>query len=406
MPIYAYKGRDTTGKAVSGTRDAENENALGIQLLKDGITPIQITTQSERRDYFHQFKDWLERSRITGDELSMFVRQMYVLTRTGVPITSGVRQLSANTRSHYMKNVLQGLAAHLESGQDLAVSMQYYPDVFNPLMISMIRVGQNSGHLDDAFLQLNQYLDLEGGTAKRIKSAVRYPIFVMIAIVLAVIIVDIFVIPTFAKMFARANIELPLLTTILINISNFLINNWIMLSVGLIAIVFSTYKYFKTPKGRLKWDEYILKLPIIGNILRRIILLRFAQTFTITTNAGIPIVEGLSLVEQAIDNTYAQQEIHAMRDALQRGTSLTKAAYNCHFFTPLEFQMLAVSEETGELGPMLEHIAKFYQREVEYDLKKLSDIIEPVLIVGLSIMVLMLAFAVYLPIWNMVKLAH
>jgi MSHA biogenesis protein MshG len=406
MPIYAYKGRDSTGKLVSGTREADNENALGTQLLKDGVTPISITLENERQDYFHQFKDWIERSRITGDELSMFVREMYVLTRTGVPITAGVRQLGATARSLYMKNVLQGLADHLEAGQDLATSMQYYPDVFKPLMISMIRVGQNSGHLDDAFLQLNEYLELEGGTAKRIKASVRYPIFVMIAIVLAIIIVDLFVIPTFAKVYARANVELPLMTIILINVSNFFIHYWMFISVALVAMTIFLYKYLKSTKGRLLWHEYALKLPIIGNILRRIVLLRFAQTFAITTNAGIPIVEGLSLVEQAVDNTYARQEIHAMQDALQRGSSLTKAAQNCHFFTPLEFQMLSVSEETGELGPMMEHIAKFYQKEVEYDLKRLNDIIEPILIVGLSIMVLMLAFAVYLPIWNMVKLAH
>jgi MSHA biogenesis protein MshG len=406
MPTYRYKGRDHTGKLVSATQEAENESNLGQQLLKDGIIPIQIIAETERKDYFYKFKDWLERSRITGDELSMFVRQMYVLTKTGVSITSGVRQLSENTRSMYMKNVLKGLADHLESGQDLAMSMQYYPDVFTPLMISMIRVGQNSGHLDDAFLQLNEYLDLEGGTAKRIKSSLRYPLFVMFSIVIAVIIVDLFVIPTFAKVYARAHIALPTLTVILINISNFFIDNWIILLAILIIIFFSAYRFLKSPKGHLLWHEYALKIPVVGIILKRITLLRFAQTFAITTNAGIPIVEGLSLVEQAVDNAYAQQEIHAMRDALQRGTSLTKAARSCNFFTPLEFQMLAVSEETGELGPMLEHIAKFYQREVEYDLKRLNDIIEPVLLIGLSIMVLMLAFAVYLPIWNMVKLVH
>jgi len=406
MPTFKYKGRDVSGKAINGTMEGETDVSVGDQLLKEGITPINITLESERTDYFHLFKDWLERSRITGDELSMFVRQMYVLTKTGVPITAGVRQLSENARSQYMRKVLQGIAQHLEAGQDLAVSMQYYPEVFNPLMISMIRVGQNSGHLDDAFLQLNEYLELEGGTAKKIKSALRYPMFVMISIVLAIVIVDLFVIPTFAKVYARANVELPTLTIILIDISNFFINNWLIILIVLISIFISMYKYFKSPKGRLLWHEYTLKLPVIGIILQRIVLLRFAQTFAITTNSGIPIVEGLSLVEKAVDNTYAQQEIHAMRDALQRGTSLTKAARSCHFFTPLELQMLAVGEETGELGPMLEHIAKFYQREVEYDLKRLNDIIEPVMIIGLSIMVLMLAFAVYLPIWNMVKLIH
>jgi MSHA biogenesis protein MshG len=406
MPKYRFIGRDNTGKPISGNVEADNEDTVGSQLLKDGITPVQIKLESEHRDYFHKFKDWLERGRIKGEELSMFVRQMYVLTKTGVPITAGVRQISANTRSVYMRDVLRGLAERLEAGQDLAMSMQYYPDVFSPLMISMVRVGQNSGHLDEAFLHLNEYLDLEGGTAKRIKSSLRYPIFVMIAIVLAVIIVDLFVIPTFAKVYARAHIELPVLTIVLINISNFFIDNWLLMLIIFTLIVVTLYRYFKTPKGLLFWHQHAMKLPVVGDILKRIVLLRFSQTFAITTNAGIPIIEGLSLVAQAVDNTYVRQEINAMREALQRGSSLIKAAQSCNFFTPLELQMLAVSQETGELGPMLEHISKYYQREVEYDLKRLSDIIEPIMIIALSMMVLMLAFAVYLPIWNMVKLAQ
>lgn len=405
MPTFGYKGRDRAGKAVSGTRLAQSADNLGIQLLKEGITPIQITLKIKRMRYLEIIKDWLSGQSVSLDELSMFARQMHTLCKTGVPITIAIKQLAENARTSLMIQALHGIVENLEAGQDLASAMQRYP-IFSPLMITMVRVGQNSGRLDETFLQLNQYLELESSAMKQVSESLRYPSLIFLVIITGMILINIFVIPTFAEVYQRANVPLPLVTIILINISGFFNHYWLYLLVIISLMVTAVYYYLKTAEGKYLWHKYQLKIPVIGIILKRIVLLRFAQTFAVIVNSGVSLMEGLSLVAQATNNAYAYREIMDMQEAIQRGNSLTQAAQTSDLFTPLELQMLAVSEETGELGPMLEQIAIFYRREVDYDLRQLSSIIEPILLILLSLIILTLAFAVYLPIWNMVKLVR
>jgi MSHA biogenesis protein MshG len=267
-------------------------------------------------------------------------------------------------------------------------------------------VGQSGGHLDEAFLRLNQYLELEGTALKRAKAALRYPMFVFGSLIAALVIVNVFVIPTFASVFAMSHTKLPLETVILMGMSNFIRHNWILLCVLIVATIFGIRRYLKTPQGQLKWSQYQLQIPKVGSILRRIVLLRFAQSFSVVINSGIPLLEGIRLVSDTVNNEYAKQEILAIGDSIEHGRTLTQAVATSHLFTPLELQMLMVGEETGELGLLLEQIADFYRREVDYDLKRLNDIIEPILLIGLAVIIMILAFAVYLPIWNMVKLVH
>lgn len=406
MPTYEFKGRDLSGKFITGKRIAYSADSISFQLLKEGITPIEIHLAEAGGNAWKTLADWFAQGRVTSDDLGMFARQMHTLCKTGVPITLAIKRLAETARSARLTIALNGIAEILESGVDLAGAMQRYPKIFTPLMVSMVRVGQSSGNLDEAFLRLNQYIELESGVVKHIAAAMRYPMLILIALVVAVCVVNSFVIPSFAHIFERANIPLPFLTVALIKISNFTNQYWIYIAIGLAIAVTTMIYYFKTPEGKLFADQYRLKIPIIGRIMQRILLLRFAQMFSIVINSGVPILEGISLVAEALNNSYVQKELLGMREAIQRGNSLTQAATGITLFTPLEIQMLAVSEETGDLGELFHQIAIFYQREVEYDLKRLNDFMEPFLIVILSIFVLMLAFAVYLPIWNMVKLAH
>lgn len=405
MPMFEFEGRSAAGQSISGKRPANSADLLSAELLKEGITPIRISETAAQTNALDSIRR-LFRRKIKTEELSMFARQMHTLMKAGVPITTAIKQLGETARAPRITEVLQGVVRTLESGQDLASAFQRYPDVFSPLMVSMIRIGQNAGRLDEAFLRLNQYLELEGNTMKQAKAALRYPLFVLITVVVAIVIVNIFVIPTFGRIFARANVPLPTITVILVTISNVFINHWLFLLIAVLVIGIASFKYLNTAKGKLQWHTLLLKLPILGNILQRIILMRFAQTFAITVNSGISITDGLALVGESIDNLYARQAIIAMQNAIQRGNSLTQAASASFLFTSLELQMLSVSEQTGALGEMLEQIAVFYQREVNYDLKRLNDMIEPLLIVILSVMVLILALAIYLPIWNMMQIVR
>lgn len=406
MPTFDFEGRTKEGKLINGQRSAQTADSLATQLMSNGIIPIHITEIKEKLsdDAWAAIKTRLQRKRLSQDDLGMFARQMHTLCKTGVPIVHAIRQLSLSTHSLQMQKALQDISEQLESGKDLASSMLLHPEVFTPLMVSMIKIGQNSGRLDEAFLRLNQYIELESSALKKVKSALRYPTFVLIAVVAALVIINLFVVPTFAKIFTQANIALPLVTVYLITLSNFLINYWYLIVLGLIITIYYFRRYIQTPSGKLRWDKFQLHIPFVGPVLKKILLLRFAQLFSIIINSGIPLVDGLALVSNAMNNEYAAQEILKMREAITHGKNITKAATSTELFTPLELQMLTISEETGEIGYLFDQVADFYRQEVDYDLKKLGDLIEPIVTIGLGFIILFLAFAVYLPMWNMVKM--
>lgn len=406
MPLFKFRARDQDGKLIVGSRSAQSADNLSLLLMKEAIFPIDISLAHQKSGFVQSITHLFQGKQMNSDQLSLFARQMHTLLKAGVTITTALRQLASNAPSPSVSHAFSGMAERLEGGQELGTAMQDYPDMFTPIMIGMIRVGQNTGRLDEAFLSLSQYLELEAMALKRIKSALRYPTFILVAIISAIIMINVFVIPTFATIFTQANVVLPLVTQFFISISDFFIHDWVALLFMVAIVVAGTIYYLKTPKGKLAWHTFEFKIPIIGSILRRIVLLRFARSFSIVIHSGIPLVEGITLTAYALNNEYACREVLAMRDSIQRGKNLVQAASDSALFTSLELQMLSVSEETGELGAMLDQIAAYYHREVDYDLKRLNEVIEPLLIVVLGVVVLMLAFAVYLPIWNLVTLVH
>ena len=229
----------------------------------------------------------------------------------------------------------------------------------------------------------------------------RYPFFVLLALIGAIIIVNIYVVPTFANMFKNIGHQLPLPTRMLLASSNAFIHHWGKMLVVTLAIVFGIGHYLRTPNGELAFHRILLHVPIFGSMIRGTTLLKFSQTFGMTLDSGIPLIEGIELTAQATPNVYARLKILSMRESIERGNSVTQAATKTGLFNSLELQMLSVSEETGELSNMLGQISDHYKAEVEYDLKQLSGMIEPLLIVLLSVVVLFLALAIYLPVWDM-----
>lgn len=406
MPTFQFQGRNMEGKAISGKRLALSANNLSEQLIKEGIVPININLEQENLSVVDKIKSSFLTKSALIQELTMFSRQMHVLAKTGVPITDAIRELAQSSHNQQFAYALHGIVERLEAGMDLAGAMQQYESIFTPLMISIIRVGQDSGRLDEAFLNINEYLELEGGAIKKLSASLRYPTFVLIAIVAAIVLMNIFVLPTFAKIFAQANIELPKVTLFLLAMSRFFTHYWYILLISIVAIVIAIHLALKQQRYRLIWDGFKFKIPVLGHILRRIVLLRFAQTFAVTLHSEIPIDDGLKLSAKALGNAYASEEVMKVREKIQHGNSFVQAAKTSDLFTPLELQMLAVSDKTGELQSILEQLVIFYQREVNYDIKRITDLVEPLLIIMLAGMIAVLAFAVYLPIWNMVKVVH
>lgn len=402
MAIYSYRGRNREGVEVNGQLEAGTSALAASQLSADGIIPITIEVAEKvvekKGSKEIQIKLF---QKISLDELIMFSRQMYSLTKAGVPITRAMRGLANTVTNPLLTETLSQLADDLEKGHTLSSALAKHPKVFNELYISMIHVGENTGQLDDAFRQMAAYLELERQTVKNIKQATRYPLFVLIAISAAVAIINIFVIPAFKSVFESFGGEIPWQTQALITLSDFTVDWWYAILIGIVLSVFAFYRWKRTEQGHMTWDRRKLKFPIVGPIFYRVILGRFSRTFSIVLKAGVPIEQGLSIVANAVGNRHIGKKVAGMRQGIERGESFTQTAHQTEMFSPLVMQMLAVGEETGRVDQMLEEAAGFYEQEVEYDLKNLTSAIEPILIIAIGAMVLVLALGVFLPLWEL-----
>ncbi|HET8800381.1 MAG TPA: type II secretion system F family protein [Marinobacter sp.] len=399
---FSYRGRDNRGAVQQGLLAAANADAAASELMRRGITPLTIQEQAAKESLSDRFSKLpLFRRAITLDELIVFCRQMHALTKAGIPLIRTMRGLAETSRSPELAEVLEDVTSRLEGGNTMATAMQAHPRVFSDLFIAMIHVGENTGMLDDAFKRLSSILELERDTRRRLKQAMRYPTFVMVALLAALMVVNFLVIPKFASVFNKLGADLPFLTQILVGTSNFLLGYWYILLFGLAAGGLLIRQWKQTEQGRLTWDRYKLRIPIIGPLLELITLSRFARNFATMLSAGMPVTQALTVVADATDNAWIARHIKDMRLGIERGESLLRTARQSQMFTPLILQMIAVGEETGSVDDMLNNVADFYDEDVDYGLKRLAESIEPILIVAMGILVLILALGVFLPIWDL-----
>lgn len=406
MALFAYSGRNRDGIAIKGELEANSADAVANQLQQSGITPISIDEHQSSASVTTQITQRFSRRQPKLDDLIQFSRQLYTLMHAGVPIIRSLNGLADNVDNPVFAEILRKVSTDLEAGHDLANALNQHPKVFSDLFVSMIQVGEQTGRLDEALLRIASYLEREKDTRDQIKSAMRYPIFVMTAISIAMVVINIWVIPVFAKIFEKFNAELPWQTKLLLSVSDFSVTFWPHILAALLITFVVSRQYIKTTQGKLKWDHFKLKIPVVGIILNLALLARFASAFAMMMRSGVPLVQGLVVVSRAVDNHYVEQHIQGMRTGIERGESLTNTAANSKMFTPLVMQMIAVGEETGAVDDMLEYVAEFYEREVDFRLKNLSSAIEPILIVIIGIMVLVLALGVFLPMWDLSKVVQ
>ncbi|MFA6013726.1 MAG: type II secretion system F family protein [Gallionellaceae bacterium] len=414
MPIYAYRGRSQSGELVQGTLEGIDTGAVVDQLFGNGITPTEIKLSNKLRSEEKSDKsagqksDWwkkLNEKPVTPMDLMLFSRQMHTLLKAGVPIMRALAGLQESTQSPAFAAMLQDLRESLDSGRELSSAMRRHPKIFSSFYLSMIQVGEMTGMLDETFMRLYDHLAFEKTMKENITSALRYPTFVSVAMLLAIVVVNIFVIPAFTKVFSGFHTELPLMTRILLNSSGFFVNFWPLILALVIGSVVAFRAYTNTVVGRLAWDQYKFKLPIAGPIILKSTLARFARSLALGMKSGIPIVQGLNAVALVVDNEYMRTQVEKMRDGVERGESILRTAIATGVFNPVVLQMIAVGEETGDLDGLMFEVAGMYEQEVEYEVKTLSAKIEPIMITGLGILVLILALGIFLPMWDLGKAA-
>ena len=404
MPMFDYTGRNRRGEAVSGQLDAASADAVATQLFNSSITPIDILPASARVDALRGLRAWSARfsePKVALVDLIFFSRQMYTLLRAGVPIMQTLRGLRDSTPNPSLARVITSLIESLDAGLDLTSAMRRHPEVFKPLFVSMVQVGESTGGLDEAFQQLATYLEREQITIDRVKGALRYPAIVVLAMIAAMFVLNIWVIPVFAKVYAGFSAQLPLPTRVLIGISDFMKTYWYLILLAMGVVVAGFFVWIRTPEGRYKWDRLKLRLPVVGSILYRSSLARFAGSLAITVRAGVPLVQAMTVISRAVGNEYIGERVLQMRDGIERGETIARTANATGMFPSMVLQMIMVGEESGAVDRLMDEVSGYYEREVDYAIKGLSQAIEPLLLVGVGVMVLVMALGIFLPMWDL-----
>ncbi len=401
MPHFAFTGRDASGQLVRGVTEGASAAEVAGQLVAGGVTPVDIRPGRPASETAGGWFARLAQPAVQSIDVLLFSRHMYTLLKAGVPIMSALGGLRESATNPAFRKVLDGIRESLDAGRDLSTSLARQTGAFTPFYLAMVRVGEMTGRLPEVFLRLFEHLEFERLMRDQVKSALRYPAFVLAVMAAAIVIINLFVIPPFAKVYLGFKAKLPVITELLIGFSDFMVVAWPFLLGGAVLGAAAFRAWAATPGGRLAWDEAKLGLPISGAIVRKAALARFARSFALAARSGVPIVQAMGVVSATMGNAHMARKVEAMRDGIERGESVLRTAAASGIFTPMVLQMIAVGEESGALDDLMQEVADMYQRDVEYDLKNLGAQIEPILIVFLGALVLLLALGVFLPIWDL-----
>ncbi|MGH8168095.1 MAG: type II secretion system F family protein [Woeseiaceae bacterium] len=404
MSVFAYTARDRQRKSVQGEVEGRGRDEVADYLLDQGLTPITIFERKVAGETVAALRRRLSAGPQLVD-LIFFCRQMFSICKAGLALHRGVRTLTQSVRNPVLRAALADVRRQIEEGRTLSEGMSAHRGVFPPLMINLVRVGENTGRLDQAFSELQRNLELEHETRRRMKAAMRYPILVVFALVIALSVVTLFVIPVFAGVFADFGAELPWMTRVLMATSDWALAWWPYVAAGGIALFATARSWLKTEKGAELWGRWSLRTPVFGQVLLKATLARFSRTLAMCMRSGIVLDQAVQAVAAASNNRHFALRLAAMRERIAQGESLTSAARHAALFTPLVMQMIATGEETGRLDEMLEECGAFYEREVDYDVGMLGEYVEPVLLVIVSVLVLMLALGIFLPMWDLASVA-
>jgi len=409
MPIFEYKARDRMGEMVAGNMDAVDADAVGQELGRMGHFPIKIKSTEEeaaKAGKKGEKVDPLDRfQKIKPQELVLFTRQMSTLFNAGIPILGILVAMEEQVDSPKFRRTVKKIRLDIEGGNSMSEAMEKHPTVFSELYTSMIAAGEAGGVMDELLARLADLLEKQSETDAKVKGAMKYPKMVVSAMILAVCALMTWVVPVFVNMFSKAKIELPLATKILIGANKIFFDYWYLLLGGLIFSIIAFKKYTATEKGRYQWDLFMLKVPIMGPIVLRSSMAKFARVFSTLQAGGVSILEILNVTAKVVDNSVISAIVRGLKDSVQEGTGLAAPLKKSGFVPPLVIQMVAAGEDSGSLDEMLKKVADYYDDEVDNAVKNLSSMIEPILLLFMAGMVLFLALAIFVPMWDMSKMA-
>ena len=399
MAKFTYRARNETGGLVTGELEAESKVVVYEYLDGLGLLPVQV---GEAKNNPFSLREFIEqRQTIRQDDLIFFTRQLQTIVKAGIPLISGLKALEEQTENPKLKRIIKEIYQEITKGKSLSDVLANHPRIFSELYVSMIRAGEVGGVLDDVLGRLIGLLDFQMKTRETLKAAMRYPITVVCVLILAFIVIVTFIIPRFAAIFKGAKVELPVPTKIMLWINDIVQSYGIFIFIGVVLLIVGVMMYIRSPDGRVAWDRLKLRMPLVGQIMLKIAMSRFANMFENMIRAGVPIMRTLEIVSRTVGNEYIARKILEISEKVEKGRGISKPLKDSGVFPPLVIHLISTGEETGSLEQMLREVSAHYDTEIGYSVSRLSAWIEPILTAGLSVMVLFIALAVFLPWWNM-----
>jgi len=395
MPLFRYKVRDKEGKIVAGTLEHTDITSAVERLDSFGYIPITITEEKRASGVAVDFGRFFER--VKPVDLINFTRQFVTLHRAGLPMLSAIGALQAQTKSKPLARALDAIRKDLMGGTALSAAMSKFPRVFSELYVNSIWAGETGGVLDDILDRLVMLLEHERKLKSDVGSAMRYPLILMVGFVIAAIVLATFVLPKFTMMLTSVGGKMPLPTAILIAVTNFMAKFWYVVLLLLAGVAVLFYLFIRTPAGRLWWHRLQLRLPIFGPILYKMALSRFARMFETLDRTGLPILRSLGLVAKTVGNVYIGGAIDKLTESVRRGRGLAAPMREIGVFPAMVVQMVATGEESGALDEMLKQVSDYYDSEVEYAVKNLTAMIEPIMILFMGVGAIFLIAAIIMP---------
>ncbi len=405
MIAYQYKARDSNGALVTGTLEADDMRSFESSLDKMGLIPITVSTGALGGAKSSLFAGFLSK-KITTKDVVLFSRQLSTLFGSGVPLTRALYTLETQMTTPKFVAVIKAIREDIEEGSNFAAAIAKHPDVFPEIYSNMVEAGEAGGILDEVLDRLAAIFEKSVENAAKVKSATLYPKIVIGAIVIAIIVLMNFVVPRFAKMYASFNVDLPLPTRILMAMSNAFVSYWYIAVIIAIVTFFGLKAYLASDKGMMARDSLVLKVPIFGQLIKKSTLSRFARVLGSMYRSGLPILQSLDIVSRAVDNGAIRKEIKVIEAEVREGKNISEPMSRCTHFDTMVIQMVAVGEETGNLDEMLDKVADYYDKEVDSTIRNLTTILEPVLLAFIFGIVLFLALAIFLPMWDILKVVQ
>jgi len=406
MPKFSYKAINDQGKRLSGSLEAESVEKVTSILDSRGIIPITLKGESERRSSFSwdDVNEWL--TPIRAPELIIFTKQFKTLLKSGVPIIKLLEVMESQTENMKLQAIIRSMNDDIREGSSLYEVFKKHPKAFSPLYCSMVRAGEASGSLPEVLERLAYIIEHEHKVKSDIKSALQYPMIVIVFLCVAFFVLLTFVIPKFVRVFVSSGLDLPVPTRICMTMYQFLESYWHMIIGVLFVGFFVLFYYLRTEQGRYIRDAFFMKIPVLGSLFIKAAMSRFASIFGILQSSGVDILDSMKILSGTIGNTAIAREFDRIISRLEEGRGIAEPLKRANYFTPIVINMIAIGEESGNLDEMLGEISNHYDFELEYAMNKLSEAIGPILTVGLAAVVGFFALAIFLPMWDLTKMVR